>query len=68
MLLLLLGNADALVDLQLDVDAQTELVADLELKFEELKVEKTAKEITMNKLFNEFKQYEKEENRCFESE
>jgi hypothetical protein len=61
MLLLLLGNADALVDLQLDVDAQTELVADLELKFEALKVEKTAKEITMNKLFNEFKQYEKEE-------
>ena len=59
--LLLLGNADALVDLQLDVDTQTELVAELELKFEELKVEKTDKEVTMNELFNEFKQYEKEE-------
>jgi len=59
--LLLLGNADALVDLQLDVDEQTELVAELELRFEELKVEKTEKEIVMNGLFIEFKQYELEE-------
>ena len=59
--LLLLGNADALFDLQLDVDAQIELVTDLELKFEELKVERTATEIRMNVLFVEYKQYEKEE-------
>ena len=59
--LLLLGNADALVELQLDVDEQTELVAELELKFEELQADKTDKEIAMNELFLEFSQWEAEE-------
>jgi len=59
--LLLLGNADALVDMQLDVDEQILLVAELELKYETLQAEKTEKEIVMNGLFIEFKQYELEE-------
>ena len=61
MMLMLLGNADALFDLQLEVDDQFEVVAELELKFEELQVERTATEIRMNVLFSEYKQYEKEE-------
>ena len=61
-MLMLLGNADALVDLQLEVDDQIALVADLELEFEELQVERTATEIRMNVLFTEFRQYEIEED------
>lgn len=61
MMLMLLGNADALFDLQLDVDDQFEVVAELELKFEELQIERTATEIRMNVLFSEYKQYEIEE-------
>ena len=59
--LLLLGNADALVDLQSNVDEQTELVAELELKFEKLQADKTDKEIVLNGLFLEFSQWEAEE-------
>ena len=59
--LLLLGNADALVDLQLDVDEQTELVAELELKYEELQADKIDKGIVLNGLFLEFSQWEAEE-------
>ena len=61
-MLMLLGNADALFDLQLEVDDQIALVADLELEFEELQIERTATEIRMNVLFAEYKQYEKEED------
>ena len=58
--LLLLGNADALVDLQLDVDEQILLVAELELKYEELQEEKVNKGLVMNDLFILFKQYDAE--------
>ena len=59
---MLLGNADSLSELQSEVDSQFELVAQLELEFEELQIERTATEIRMNVLFTEFKQYEREED------
>jgi len=61
-MLMLLGNADSLSELQSEVDSQFELVAQLELEFEELQIERTATEIRMNVLFTEFKQYEREED------
>ena len=62
MMLMLLGNADMLFELQTDIDEQTALVAEMELRFEELKEVRTATEIRMNTLFAEYKQYEKEED------
>ena len=61
-MLMLLGNSDMLFELQTDIDEQTELVTDMELRFEELKEVRTATEIRMNVLFAEYKQYEKEED------
>lgn len=58
-LLMMLGNADALTDLQIDIDEQTEKVAELEVEFEELKTEKRAKEVKMNVLFVDFKLWDK---------
>ena len=57
--LMMLGNADALADLQIDIDEQTEKIAELELEFEELKTDKRAKEIKMNVLFVDFKLWDK---------
>ena len=62
MMLMLLGNADMLFELETDIDSQIKLVAQLELEFEELQIERTATEIRMNVLFTEFKQYEREED------
>ncbi len=36
-MLMLLGNSDMLFELQTDIDEQTALVTDMELRFEELK-------------------------------
>jgi hypothetical protein len=57
--LMMLGNADALTDLQIDIDEQTEKIAELEAEFEELKTEKRAKELKMNVLFVDFKLWDK---------
>ena len=60
-MLMMLGNAGALMDVQINIDEKTELVTELEKEFEELLVKKTAQEVKLNILFNEFKQYEREE-------
>uniref|UniRef100_A0AAT9J945 ORF33 n=1 Tax=Nitrosopumilaceae spindle-shaped virus TaxID=3065433 RepID=A0AAT9J945_9VIRU len=69
--LMMLGNADALTDLQIDIDEQTEKVAELEAEFEELKTEKRDKEVKMNVLFVEYKswdnKYENEETQAMKS-
>ena len=68
---MMLGNADALMDLQIDIDEQTEKVAKLEAEFEELKIEKRDKEVKMNVLFVEYKswdnKYENEEKVAMKS-
>jgi len=69
--LMMLGNADALTDLQINIDEQTEKIAELELEFEELKTEKRDKEIKMNVLFVEYKswdnKYENEETQAMKT-
>ena len=56
---MMLGNADALTDLQIDIDEQTEIITQLELEFEELQIERTAKEVKMNLLFVEYNAWDK---------
>jgi len=57
--LMMLGNADVLVDLQIDIDEQTEKVAELETELEELLSDKIDKGSKMNVLFVEYSLWEK---------
>ena len=57
-LLMMLGNADALTDLQIDIDEQTEKVAELEAEFENLGSDYTDVSIKLNLLFIEFKAWD----------
>ena len=57
--LMMLGNADVLVDLQIDIDEQTEKVAELETELEELLSDKIDKGAKMNVLFVEYSSWEK---------
>ena len=56
--LMMLGNADALTDLQIDIDEQTEKVAELEAEFENLGSDYTDVSIKLNLLFIEFKAWD----------
>ena len=59
-MLMMLGNADAISDFQLDIDELTLEVEELELQFAEIQETKLATEIKMNTLFFEYKQFDNE--------
>jgi len=61
-MLMMLGNSQALIDFQLEVDDLTLEIEELELQFAEIQEIKLAKEIKMNGLFNEYKQFDIEKD------
>jgi FtsZ-binding cell division protein ZapB len=66
--LMMLGNADVLADLQIDIDELKEKVEKLELEYEEIKEKRTAKEIKMNVIYVEYEDWDKKSNNDEESD
>ena len=66
--LMMLGNADALTDLQIDIDELKEKVEELELEYKEIKEKRTAKEIKMNVIYIEYEDWDKKSNNDDESD
>jgi FtsZ-binding cell division protein ZapB len=66
--LMMLGNADVLADLQIDIDELKEKVEKLELEYEEIKEQRTAKEIKMNVIYVEYEDWDKKSNNDEESD
>ena len=66
--LMMLGNADALTDLQIDIDELKEKVEELELEYKEIKEKRTAKEIKMNVIYVEYEDWDKKSNNDDESD
>jgi FtsZ-binding cell division protein ZapB len=60
--LMMLGNADVLADLQIDIDELKEKVEKLELEYEEIKEQRTVKEIKMNVIYVEYEDWDKKSN------
>ena len=65
---MMLGNADALTDLQIDIDELKEKVEELELEYKEIKEKRTAKEIKMNVIYIEYEDWDKKSNNDDESD
>ena len=61
-MLLILGNADALVDMQLELDALTLEVEELQVKYDDIELDRADLEIKLNELYRAFKQSELEES------
>ena len=66
--LMMLGNADVLADLQIDIDELKEKVEKLELEYEEIKEQRTVKEIKMNVIYVEYEDWDKKSNNDEESD
>ena len=66
--LMMLGNADVLADLQIDIDELKEKVEKLELEYEEIKEQRTVKEIKMNVIYVEYEDWDKKSNNNEESD
>jgi hypothetical protein len=61
-MLLMLGNSEALVDMQLELDALTLEVAELQAEYDVIMVDRVDLEIKLNELYRAFKQNEQEED------
>lgn len=66
--LMMLGNADVLTDLQINIDELKEKVEKLELEYEEIKEQRTVKEIKMNVIYVEYEDWDKKSNNDEESD